>query len=211
VFRSLRAAIGLLAFAVAACGIVPSTAVTHTGHPADPPRFLSIRAALKSDLDKVQADRANEEADVTFGTTNPASACYNLFNNVRYDVEQRLNHDARFNTWNDAMVLQSQITATWHEVVNLQSYNRDFGNNGVTPFAGKWAATAIDAMMARMRAIAGTANGLISQVNSAVAAGFKRYHQVWQGNHCATSKALRTVPVRVPLIVVQKLPPAIDP
>jgi hypothetical protein len=207
----MKAVIGLLALAVAACGVVPSTAATHAATPADPTRFATILAALQSDLVKVQADRAHEEADITFGLGNPAGACYNLWNNVRYDVLQRLNHDARVNTLNDRTELQTLLNEMRGELVNLQNYNRAFGNNLVAPFGGHWATDAIAAMWTTMQMTEGAANNIIDLANGTVAAGFQRYRKVWQVSHCASNKLLAAVPLRVPHVSVEKLPPPTDP
>jgi hypothetical protein len=171
-----------------------------------------MMAALTSDQAKADTDLANETTDIYFGNASPATQrCYILFNNVRYDVKQRLDHDAHANTSNDAASLQAQLNATWQELVNLQAYNQDFSNNGVAPFGGAWATTAISAMLAKMAATATAANAAIATVNADVAAGYRLYRSAWKRWNCPASKSLPGSPVHVRAVTVKRLPKPTDP
>lgn len=205
-------ATGLVALAATACDAVPAHAPARAADPPVAPRFGSILAALTSDRAKADTDLANERTDITFGDGSPASKrCYILFNNVRYDVEQRLDHDAHVNTSSDAASMQSQLDAIWHELVNLQHYNQDFSNNGVAPFGGKWATAAIAAMTTKMTATAAAANIRIRTVNDDVAEGYTQYRLAWKRWKCGQSKLLRGRPVQVRRVKVRKLPKPSDP
>jgi hypothetical protein len=209
VLHALKVAVGLLAVSLTACTAVPANAPARE---VDPPRFLTILAALKSDRAKAATDVASEATDIKFGAAHqPSQRCYILFNDVRYDVKQRLDHDERLNTSQDAASLQKQFDATWQELVHLQQYNQDFSNNGVAPFGGAWATAAIDAMMKKMRATAGAANRAIAAVNSDVAEGYKKYHSAWKRWNCQPSKLLHGRPVHVAKVTVKKLPKPTDP
>jgi hypothetical protein len=209
VLRALKAATGLLAVGLTACAVVPANAPARA---ADPPRFLTILAALKSDRARAGTDLASEATDIKFGDVHKSSQrCYILANDVSYDVEQRLDYDARLNTSEDAASLQKQFDATWQELVQLQQYNQDFSNNGVAPFGGAWATAAIDAMMKKMGATAAAANRAVAAVNGDVAEGYKKYHAAWKRWSCPRSKLLHGRPVHVSNVTVKKLPKPSDP
>lgn len=210
--RALKAATGLLALSLTACGAVPGNAPPRAADPPDPPRFLTVMAALTSDQAKAATDLANETSDIYFGDVHLSSQrCYILFNDVRYDVEQRLDHDARVNTSNDAASLQAQLNLTWQELVQLQQYNQNFSNNGVAPFRGAWATAAIAAMIAKMTVTAAAANTTIAAVNEDVVDGYKQYQAAWQRWNCPASKLLHGPPVKVPRVKVKRLPKPTDP
>ena len=213
VFRALifRVPIGLMALTVTACGVLPASAPAAATHPQDPPRFASILAALASDQGVAGNDLAAEAQDISYGDASPASQrCYILANNVRYDVDTRLDHGARSSTSDDAAGLQAQLDAKWQELVNLQLYNQEFGNNGVAPFNGAWATAAISAMMGTMTSTAATANTTIATVNGDVAAGYRQYRLAWSQWDCPMSKLLQGPP-QLPMVTVRSLPKPGDP
>lgn len=205
-------AIGLLAVAVAACGVLPAAVPADSAPPPDPPRFTTLEAALTSDLDEAAADLGNETADITNGDDSQAAQhCYILSNNVRYDVERKLDQGASASASGDAASLQARLDATWHELVNLQQYSQEFSNNGVAPFNGDWAAEAITEMMAAMTATAGRANTTIATINGDVAEGYRQYRAAWQQWGCPVSKLIQGSPPQVPKVTVKKLPKPRDP
>jgi hypothetical protein len=208
-FRALisRMAIGLMALTVAACGLVPASSPAAARAP-DPPSLATIRAALTVDQSQADTDLTNVTTDIGSGNADPASErCYVLANNVRYDVDQRLNRGARASTSSDAATLQAQFDAKWQELVNLQQYNLDFGNNGVAPFGGNWATTAISQMMTALTTTATAANASIALVNNDVAAGYQQYRSAWGQWGCPASQLLQA-PAQVALVKVKGLPAA---
>jgi len=201
VLRAVKAAIGLLA--LVAMVIAAGSAAPRAR--SDPTRFRSVLAALRSDLRKVKRDLAGEERDIRYGRTNPAGACYNLFNNVHYDVNQRLDHDAGANALIDRNNLQGQIGVMEGEIRHLSRYEKDFGNNRVAPLGGHWAEEAIGAMRARMQHTTSSANQLIDQVNADVMRGYMRARLAWEANSCPPGDKLTTTPVHL-----RPLPPIPD-
>jgi hypothetical protein len=167
---------------------------------------------LRSDRAQAQSDLANEATDIDFGDGSKASQrCYILVNNVRYDVEERLDHHAGASASSDAASLQTQLDAKWQELVNLQHYSQDFSNNGVAPFGGAWATTAVRQMIAKMKATAAAANKTIGKVNGVIDDGFKQYRLAWMRWNCPISKLLLGQPRHVPVVQVKRLPKPNDP
>jgi len=169
-------------------------------------------AALTSDQAEAAADLVNETRDIRFGDASLTSQrCYILSNNVRYDVEQRLDRGAGASASGDAASLQARLDASWQELVNLQQYNQEFSNNGVAPFGGAWATTAISAMMTTMTATATTANSTIATVNDDTAQGSRQYRQARQQWGCPVGSLLPSPPPQVPVVTVKELPKAAGP
>jgi len=193
-----------MALTAAACGFAPASAPAAARAP-DPPSLATIQAALTADQGQADTDLANVTKDIGSGDAGPGSErCYVLANNVRYDVDQRLNHGARASTSSDAAALQAQFDAKWQELVNLQQYNLDFSNNGVAPFSGNWATTAISQMMIALTTTATAANVSITAVNNDVAAGYQQYRSAWGRWDCPASQLLQG-PAQVPLVKVKSL------
>jgi len=168
-------------------------------------------AALASDQGVASDDLGNEKIAIKKSNGDPAAQrCYVLANDVRYAVEQKLDHGARASTSNDAASFQAQLDAKWQELVNLQQYNQDFSNNDVAPDGGAWATAAISLMTKTMTDDAGKANLKIAAVNKDVASGYQQYRLAWSQWNCPVSKLLQE-PRPVPLVKVKSLPKAVDP
>ena len=109
---------------VAACG-----SARHAGH--DPASFRSVLAALQSDMRKANSDLRGEEKDIRDGATSSAGPCYSLFNNVNYDVVQRLDRDAAGDAVLDRNWLNNDIAQMKTDINTVQHDVRDFQNDAV--------------------------------------------------------------------------------
>jgi hypothetical protein len=194
VAHALKAAAGLLATAmvlISACGNA-----RHAGH--DPASFRSVLAALQSDMRKANSDLRGEAKDIRRGTASPAGPCYSLFNNVNYDVVQRLDRDAAGGAVLDRNSLSSDIAQMKMDIKTLQEDVRDFQNDAVAHVSReKRAVASLRRIIARTRR---TADEYIAQVNADVSTGYQLAGQFWRQHRCPAGDQIGTPAVQVPLV-----------
>ena len=188
---TMKAAAGLLSVAVLL--IASRGGASHAAH--DPARFASVLAALRSDMRKENRDLGGEIRDILHGAQPSTGPCYNLFNNVNYDVVQRLDHDASGNALFDRNWLGGDISVMRTDITTLQEDVRDLENDGVPVGTQTRAISSLRQKIAQTRT---TANTYIGQVNADVTTGYRLARRYWRAHRCPASDQVTASAVSVP-------------
>ena len=148
---------------VAACGIGTAQQLH-----ADPPKFSNLEQTLNIDLTKVDSDLAGEVGDAAAGANGAPGqpACYNLVNNVNFDVLKVIDNFIEGTVMADVASTQDDINTIRQDVANFQADIADFANDGVPGPAGS--PQTISAMKNEIRRFIKAINGTITKINADV-------------------------------------------
>jgi outer membrane murein-binding lipoprotein Lpp len=170
----LTAALGL-----AACSTLHQS-------PHDPPKFSSVIRTLNTDLAKIRGDLRRERRDASAGAAGPGEpACYNLVNNVNFDVLKTIDNFAQSTVSSDVTNLQNDIDTLRSDVRSYQADLADFINDGVRSPTGSNGE--IREIHHRIRQVVARANRIIKGLQAAISSAYKIADHLAVG-HCSSDK-----------------------
>ena len=183
---TLTALIGLLS--VVSCGAPRNNL-------SDPAKFGTVEHALRTDLTKVDLDLGRERRDMRLRARgHRVSPCYNLKNNVNFDVLTVIHDFVVTTVTSNRNSMQTDMNHMRSDKSGFQRDITDFINDGVARPAG--ARKAIAAITTKISRAKNRANRLIADVNAGVRTAYRIANQLASA-HCLGAGPGTAVP-RVP-------------
>lgn len=168
----------------AASGLVACSTLHQS--PPDPPKFSTVIQALNSDLAKIRSDLQRERLDAAGGAAGPSEPpCYNLVNNVNFDVLQTIDNFAQNTVSTDVTNLQNDINTIRSDVSSYKADLADFLNEGVhSPTGSQGEVTEINHEIGQAVA---QANRIIKAMQADIGSAYKIADRL-AVHHCSADK-----------------------